>query len=215
MDHLIELCETLSMDTSYKYHHCLDEVLFDTIIAKIDSFSKMQCVKKLTELSSKNHKQMSKLANKIIAVRWPKDETQLTIFEFIFDYIHFIKTFQIIEQKYDLNNNNLQSKLAQIESLVMQTLVDFKTGQIQVLYVNLINNNLQFIPELCELYFAEINDCLEENLKTTANMKAYVERMILLRKREMENYNRFLQIVEKMLPIIRKHCATRSRFNDC
>ena len=91
----------------------MHQVIFESLTRKIDSttladvrnrtysFEKIEIlfifqkadINKLINLQNFDEQLMNQLVNIILDVKWPKKESEMVVFEFLFSFLHFFKTF--------------------------------------------------------------------------------------------------------------------------
>ncbi len=141
-----------------------------------------------------NSTEMSKLSNDILNRKWPVEENELSIFNFIFEYNHFLRIYFFFEQNQP--NEDYQAKELKIISLLESTLKQLTDGCVQIGLLKILNDKKTILIDLFELFSQRINS---KPWDTDDRIEQVTNKIFAFRMKEVENYAKFHSSMTKFL----------------
>lgn len=188
---LFDIVKYFSQDekVNQKLHDDLKAFTIEAIQYNIEKMTSNE-VNKLVDLRTSYN--FNELVKNVLNKKWPKDESDESIFKFIFDCNPFLKVFVFMERS--VNKNSHEEKEIQIISLLASTLERLSKGTIKLSLLNLLNSKIKVLKEMLELFSERL---YSKFWTKPAELEAMVDKVFEFRLREAESVANFTGQMEK------------------
>ena len=140
----------------------------------------------------------NELVKNVLNKKWPKDESEESIFKFIFDCNPFLKVFIFMERS--VKKKEHEAKEVQIISLLDATLRDIRKGTIKLSLLGLLYSNRKVLKEMLELFSESLDSKFWTNPK---EMEAMIDKIFEFRLSEVEIVAKFTKNMENLYYMMR------------
>lgn len=169
-------------------HEYIKNYTIEAVKFKIDKMSPED----INKLMNLNCNEMNLLSNEILNKKWPAEENDRSIFNFIFEFNHFLKLYFFVE--HNQYNDEYQQKKLKIISLVESTLKSLTDGSINISVLNMLNDKRAIVNDLFKMFSESI---VKKPWNDTDQVDKIMNKIFDYRIMEVENYAKFYKFMRE------------------
>lgn len=185
---LLNIMNYFSNSASFTINEHIKNYTIEAIKLSIDKMT----ANDIDELINSKCEEMSKLSNDILNKKWPVEENDISIFNFIFEHNHFLKVYFFIE--HTNASEDYQQKELKIISLVESTLKYLTGGSINISLLKMLNEKRPILIDLFKLFSERIDFKPWSNVE---QIDQVINKIFDYRMMEIDSYAKFHKFMEE------------------